>query len=75
MGFKYWYEAINVIFWFAVLIFGSCFLIAKIGSKMFNDIGNFPSKAAPIQLQAFWKVFIVEIVALALLVLFFHVFS
>ena len=75
MGFKYWIEAANVIFWFAVLIFSSCFMIGKIGSKMFNDLGNFPTKAEQIQVQAFWKVFIVEIITLVLLFVFFHVFS
>ena len=75
MGFRYWYEGLLFVFIFGVLIGVPCFLTAIIGSKMFNDLGNFPSKAAQIQLRAAWKLMIIMFVTFLLLAVFFHIFS
>ena len=51
-----------------ILVFGTliwvglpCFLIAVFGSKMINDMGIFPTKAAGIQVRSSW-IIAVEIV-------------
>ena len=75
MGFKYWYEGLIFVIVFGALIAIPCSLIAMIGSKMFNDLGNFPTKAAQIQSSACWKVLLIEIVSFALFAVFLHIFS
>ena len=75
MGFTYWYEAFIFILFFSVIIALPCVVVALIGTRMVNDMGNFPTKAAQIQSSACWKVLLVEIVSFVLLVVFFQIFS
>ena len=75
MGFRYWYEGIIFIVVFGALILVPCFLTMVIGSKMVNDLGNFPTKSAQFQRSACWKVFVVEIVAFFFLAVFFHILN
>ncbi len=72
MGFKYVSEALIFILTFGVLIGTPCFFIATWGGKMINEIGNFPTQAEALQLRTFWKVLIVEVIALVLMAMFFH---
>ncbi len=75
MGFKYWYEGVMFVTIFGVLVLTPCFFTATIGSKMINDVGNFPTKAEQIQQSALWKVVLIEAVAFVLLAAFFNFFS
>ena len=75
MGFRYWYEGIIFIVVFGAIIGIPCFLTAVIGSKMINDLGNFPTKSAQIQSQAAWKIFIIEIITFIFLTIFFHLLN
>ena len=75
MGFRDWYESILFIMVFGTLVLAPCFFTAVVGSKMLNDLGNFPTKSAQIQSSACWKVLIVEIISFVLLAAFFHFFS
>ena len=75
MGFKHWGEGMVFIGLFLVIVGGPCFLIALFGSKMVNDLGNFPSQSAKIQVSAGWKIFLVEFFAFILLAVFFHIFN
>ena len=75
MGFRYWYEGIIFVFVFGVLVLVPCFLTMVIGSKMVNDLGNFPTKSARIQRDACWKALIVEIVSFFFLAVFFHILN
>lgn len=75
MGFRYWYEALIFVFSFGAIILVPCFLIAVWGSKMINDLGNFPTKSAQIQSSAGWKIFIVEMFSFFCLAVFFHIFN
>ena len=75
MGFRYWYEGIIFITIFATLVGVPSFFTAVIGSKMLNDLGNFPSRSAQIQSSACWKVLVVEIITFILFAGFFHLFS
>ncbi len=75
MGFKYWYEGIIFIVIFGMLVLIPCFFTAVIGSKMVNDLGNFPTKSAKIQSSACWKVLIIEIIFFIFFAAFFQLFS
>ncbi|MDE1920644.1 MAG: hypothetical protein KGJ09_04465 [Candidatus Omnitrophica bacterium] len=57
-----------MIFGFLLVVGVPCFYVALWGSKMINDLGNHPSRAARIQAAAGWKVLLVEIVSFALLI-------
>ena len=61
MGFTSWFEAIIFIALFAIIIGLPCFAVAVIGTRMINDLGNFPTKAAQILSGACWKVLLAEI--------------
>ncbi|MBI3602305.1 MAG: hypothetical protein HY209_05370 [Candidatus Omnitrophica bacterium] len=75
MGFRLWYEGILFMVSFGLIVGLPCFFVAVLGSKMINDLGYFPTKAAKIQLNMSWKIFMVEVVAFLMLIVFFHIFS
>ena len=67
MGFKHWLQGLEMIALFFFVVALPCFFIALWGSKMINDLGNFPTKSAQIQMSAGWKIFLVEITSFVLL--------
>lgn len=75
MGFRYWYEGFLFILFFIFIIGLPCFFVSYLGTKMINDLGNFPTKTAKIQVGILWKLLIVEVFSFGLFVLFFHIFS
>jgi hypothetical protein len=75
MGFREWQYALGFILMFACTVSIPCFLLATIGSKMFNDMGNFPSRANEFQMKALWKLAAVEIGALLGLSVIFLLFN
>ena len=60
MGFHDWKEGLVLIIGAFLWIGLPCFLVAVFGSKMVNDMGNFPTKTAQIQMRGVW-IFAVEI--------------
>jgi hypothetical protein len=68
MGFQYWYQGILLVLCFLVIVGLPCFFVALFGTKMINDLGNFPTKSAQIQKTASWKILLVEIVCFVLLI-------
>jgi hypothetical protein len=68
MGFRHWFQGLEMIFMFLVVVALPCFFIGLWGSKMINDLGNNPSKSAQIQASAGWKIFLIEIVSFTLLI-------
>ena len=68
MGFKHWFQGIEMIGLFLVVVALPCFFIALWGAKMINDLGNNPTKTAEIQATAGWKIFAVEIISFVLLI-------
>jgi hypothetical protein len=68
MGFKHWFQGLEIIAMFLVAVALPCFFIGLWGSKMINDIGNHPSKNAKIQASSGWKIFLVEIISFVLLI-------
>ena len=75
MGFHYWYEGIIFILFFTLIIGFPCFMVVFFGTKMINELGNFPTKAAKIQTSTIWKLLIVEVISGLGLWVFFRVFS
>jgi hypothetical protein len=59
---------------FLIVVAMPCFFVAVWGSKMINDLGNFPTKSVQIQVSASWKILLVEIVSFSLLILLFIFF-
>ena len=54
MGFKYWWGGLIMISLFWITIGVPCAIVAFWGSKMINDLGNFPTKSAKIQVSVWW---------------------
>ncbi len=75
MGFRYWYEGFLFILVFGLIIGLPCFFIAVYGSRMINDLGNFPTKTAQIQTRGWYWIIGVEVISFMLLVAFFRFFS
>ncbi len=71
----HWLEGLIFLSVFSVVVGAPCIAIGIIGTRMINELGNFPSKAASIQLSAIWKVAVVELVAFTLLAGFLLVFD
>jgi len=67
MGFKHWFQGLEMIGMFFVAVAVPCFFVGLWGSKMINALGNHPSQSASIQASAGWKIFLVEIVSFTLL--------
>ena len=42
MGFKHWFQGLEMIAMFLVVVALPCFFIGLWGSKMINDLGNYP---------------------------------
>ena len=75
MGFTYWYEGVIFSLFFCLIIAIPCFAVAVIGTRMINDLGNFPTRAAGIQSSACWKVLVAELVSFFFLAIFYHIFN
>ena len=75
MGFRYWYQGIIFVLIFGFIVGLPCFFVALFGTKMINDLGNFPTKVAKIQVDVLWKIFIVEIVSFVMFTFFYRFFS
>jgi hypothetical protein len=67
-GFKHWFQGIEMVFLFLVVVGVPCFFITLWGTKMVNDVGNHPSQNAQIQASAGWKILLVEVISFTLLV-------
>jgi len=60
MGFKHWFQGIEMIGLFLIVVALPCFFVGLWGAKMINDMGNFPTHSAQIQMSAggkyyWWK--------------------
>jgi len=67
LGFKHWFQGIEVISWFLVVVALPCTFIGLWGSKMINALGNHPSRSVEIQAAAGWKILVVEAISFTLL--------
>ena len=68
MGFKHWFQGLEMIGMFMVAVALPCFFVGLWGSKMINELGNHPSRSAQIQASSGWKIFLVEMISFLLLI-------
>ncbi len=68
-----WLEGTIFVIVFSILIITPCIGLLMIGNKMLNDMGNFPSKAADIQMGIIWKVILIDAVTFIFLAAFLKV--
>ncbi|MDE2221902.1 MAG: hypothetical protein KGK03_02410 [Candidatus Omnitrophica bacterium] len=68
MGFRHWFQGLQMIGGFLVVVALPCFYVGLWGSKMINDLGNHPSRAFKIQASAGWKILLVEIISFVMLI-------
>jgi hypothetical protein len=67
-GFKHWFQGLEMIGMFLVVVALPCFFIGLWGTKMINDMGHHPSQSPQIQASAGWKIILVEIISFSLLI-------
>ena len=67
MGFRHWFQGLEIVGMFLVVVALPCFFIGLWGSKMINELGNHPSQSVQIQASMGWKIILVEIVSFILL--------
>lgn len=75
MHFQYWTEGFIFIGLFALVIALPCLMVAFLGTRLINHIGQYPSKSAKQQLIVCAQLFAVELVSFAILAVFYHIFS
>jgi len=68
------FESLLFISIFLVLIGMPCLGIGIIGVKMMNRLGRWPSKTPAIQMEILIKLVVVEVVALAMMLIFYRLF-
>ncbi|NLE64369.1 MAG: hypothetical protein GX606_00415 [Elusimicrobia bacterium] len=75
MKFKYWYEGLIFIGMFLFMVGVPCALTAILGTRLIDNIGQWPSKTTRYQIGVCIQLLAVEIFSFLVLALFFHVFS
>jgi hypothetical protein len=76
MGFKHWFQGLEMVAMFLVAVALPCYFIGLWGTKMINELGNHPSQNVQIQASAGWKILLVEIISFTLLIgLFIFLFN
>ena len=75
MLFRYWTEGLIFIAAFFVVVAVPCVGVAMLGTKLVNDLGNYPTRSASFQMAMSWKLILLMVVSFTLLVLFFRIFS
>lgn len=68
-------EALIFIAVFSLVVMLPCYFVMLIGRDMIDQIGQFPTMAAKIQMKAFLKLAGVELVTFFLLIAFYRVFA
>ncbi|HLF19094.1 MAG TPA: hypothetical protein VI749_09460 [Candidatus Omnitrophota bacterium] len=68
-------EAVIFIAVFSIVVMLPCYFVVMIGRDMIDQIGQFPTMAARIQLKALFKLVAVELVSFFLLIAFYRVFA
>ena len=60
---------------FGLIVIIPCIIIAIMGRKMINQMGQFPSQTPIIQMKVFLPLMVLEVVTFASLIGFYNVFS
>lgn len=75
MKFQFWHEGFIFIGCFIVMVGVPCFFTAMLGTRLIENLGQYPSRSAKMQMGICVQLLLVEIVGFAMLALFFHIFS
>lgn len=75
MKFQFWHEGFLFIGLFMLMVGVPCFLTALLGVRLIENLGQYPSRSARMQMGVCLQLLLVEIFTFLILALFFHVFS
>jgi hypothetical protein len=75
MRFQFWHEGLIFIGCFFVMVGLPCLLTAILGTKLIDNLGQWPSRSARLQLGICIQLLLVEIFTFAMLAAFYRVFS
>ncbi len=75
MRFQYWTEGLIFIGLFLIIIGLPCLMVAILGTKLINHIGQYPSKSARLQMVVCVQLLLVEMLSFGILAIFYHIFS
>ena len=73
--FNLWRESFIFASVYSFIIIVPCILVAILGKKMINQLGNYPTQTPYIQLDIVLQLIIIEIVTFTLLIGFLQFFS
>lgn len=75
LPFDLWGESFIFIIIFSVILLVPCILVALIGRKMIDKLGQYPTQTPVIQMSIFIKLVILEVIAFAALLGFYNIFQ
>ena len=75
MRFQFWHEGLIFIGCFFVMVGLPCLLTAILGTKLIDNLGQWPSRSARLQIGICIQLLLVEIFTFAMLAAFYRVFS
>ena len=75
MHFQYWTEGLIFLGLFTLIIAFPCIMVAILGTRLINYIGQYPSKCARRQMIACLQLFVIEVVSFAIMAVFYRIFS
>ncbi len=75
MRFQFWHEGLIFIGCFLVMVGLPCLLTAILGTKLIDNLGQWPSRSAKLQIGICVQLLLVEIFAFAMLATFYRVFA
>ncbi len=73
--FNLWKEAFIFATLYSFGIIVACFFVTKLGCKMIEQLGVYPSKTPIIQMSIFLKLVVLEILTFIYLIVFFQIYS
>ena len=74
MKFQFWHEGFIFIGLFLVMIGVPCFFTAMLGTRLIDNLGQYPTHSAKTQMGICVQLFIVEVVGFVMLTFFFQFF-
>jgi len=75
ISFDLWSESLIFSSIYAVIIIVPCILVAIIGRRMIQQLGQYPSRTPMIQMSVFWQLVTIEIITFISLIGFYRFFT
>lgn len=75
MSFEYWHEGLIFIGLFVFMVGFPCLMVAWMGPRLIDEIGNWPTKTARAQMKMTIPLLLVEAFSFFMLAMFFRIFS